>query len=157
MTNIAPMSTMFGLLKPASASFMVSTPVNGSSTSMINATASTRGLLMANMTMAAASSSRTSMRSVVICMHLDLHVAECRRRPTAFARAARGRLRQSAALRLPISCRIDGVLRVLMHRFIRRLPHWQEPINQRLFHQAGLAEASRGSDVVGRIGNQRAP
>jgi hypothetical protein len=35
MTNMAPISTMFGLLKPARASFMVSTPVKGSATSMI--------------------------------------------------------------------------------------------------------------------------
>ena len=62
------MSTMLESLKPASASPMVSTPVKGSATSMMSATASSRGLPIANMTIAAASSTRTMARSAFICV-----------------------------------------------------------------------------------------
>ena len=54
---------MFGSLKPASASLMVSTPVRGSAVSIISATASRRGLLIANITIAAASRLKTTARS----------------------------------------------------------------------------------------------
>ena len=55
MTNNAPIRTMFESLKPASASPMLITPVKGSAVSMISATASMRGLLSANIAIAAAS------------------------------------------------------------------------------------------------------
>src|SRR5580704_4175272 len=60
ITNSAAIRTMFESLKPASASPMVSTPVKGSAVSMIRATASRRGLLIANITIAAASRARTT-------------------------------------------------------------------------------------------------
>ncbi len=63
ITNSAAMRTMLESLKPASASPMVSTPVKGSAVSMISATASMRGLLIANITIAATSRARTIARS----------------------------------------------------------------------------------------------
>ena len=59
MTNKAPSRTMLESLKPARASPIVIAPVNGSTVSMISATASMRGLFMANIAMAAARSPRT--------------------------------------------------------------------------------------------------
>ena len=58
------MRTMFGSLKPDSASPMLITPVNGSTVSMISATASMRGVLIANIATAEASRERTMARSV---------------------------------------------------------------------------------------------
>src|SRR3974390_3130847 len=57
---------MFGSLKPESASFTVSTPVNGNTTSIISATASRRGLLIANIAIAEASRTSTTTRLAFI-------------------------------------------------------------------------------------------
>ena len=59
ITNRAPRRMMLESLNPARASFIVITPVIGSTVSMISATASMRGLFMANIAMAVARSPRT--------------------------------------------------------------------------------------------------
>jgi len=69
MTNRAAIKTILGSLKPANASVIVNTPVNGSNVSMISATASMRGLLMANITIAAISNASTDANSGFICAH----------------------------------------------------------------------------------------
>ncbi len=66
ITNSTAMSTMLESLKPAIASPTVITPVKGSSTIMINATASMRGLLITNMTTEATSRASTTRSSVFI-------------------------------------------------------------------------------------------
>lgn len=66
ITNSAAISTTAGSAKPASASFTAITPVRGSATITISATASMRGRLTTNMTMAATSSTSTRARSVVV-------------------------------------------------------------------------------------------
>jgi hypothetical protein len=66
ITKSAAMSTMLGSLNPASASPMLIVPVSGSAAIMISATASMRGLLRANMVMAAASRASTIIRSWLI-------------------------------------------------------------------------------------------
>jgi hypothetical protein len=63
ITNMAAIRTMLGLLKPASASCIEITPVKGKATIMMRATASTRGLLSANIRIAAPSMRRTIRRS----------------------------------------------------------------------------------------------
>ena len=62
-TNMAPMSTMLELLKPAMASPIVMMPVKGSTSSIMRATASARGRLRANMRIAAARRRRTPISS----------------------------------------------------------------------------------------------
>ena len=76
ITNSAAIRTMFESLKPASASPMVSTPVKGSAVSMISATASRRGLLIANITIAAASRARTITSADTVYL-LTLAAAMC--------------------------------------------------------------------------------
>ena len=61
--------TMLGSLKPANASLIVMTPVNGMITIMSSATASIRGRLAMNIAIAAASSSRTKARLVFMRDH----------------------------------------------------------------------------------------
>src|SRR5690606_17082050 len=56
----------FGSANPASVSPTVTAPVNGNTVSMSSATASMRGLLIANIAMAAASSPRTTASSAFI-------------------------------------------------------------------------------------------
>ena len=63
ITNSAAINTIEGSENPASASFMVMTPVKGSATITRSATASMRGRLMTNIKIAAASMSRTRARS----------------------------------------------------------------------------------------------
>ena len=63
MTNSAAIRMIEGSANPASASFMVMTPVKGIATITSSATASMRGRLMTNITIAAASMSRTRARS----------------------------------------------------------------------------------------------
>ena len=64
MTKSAAMRMMLESLKPASDSLMEITPVNGRATSMMSATASMRGLLSPNMTIAEIRRPRTSASSV---------------------------------------------------------------------------------------------
>ena len=63
MTNSAAISMIDGSANPASASFMVMMPVKGIETITRSATASMRGRLMTNITIAAASMSRMRARS----------------------------------------------------------------------------------------------
>jgi hypothetical protein len=65
ITNKAAISTTLASLKPARASPMVTTPVNGSVVSTISATASMRGRLSANIATAAVSRASTTARSNV--------------------------------------------------------------------------------------------
>jgi hypothetical protein len=55
---------MFASLNPASVSPIVTTPVNGSTVSMMSATTSIRGRFITNMTTAATSKPRMSANSV---------------------------------------------------------------------------------------------
>ena len=66
MMKSVAISTTFASANPASASDMLSTPVNGSTVSINSATASMRGRPTANITIAAPSSPRTTISSVVI-------------------------------------------------------------------------------------------
>ena len=63
ITNSAAIRMIDGSENPASASFMVMMPVKGIATITRSATASMRGRLMTNITIAAASMSRTRARS----------------------------------------------------------------------------------------------
>ena len=66
MTKRAAIKTIFESLKPTNPSPIVITPVNGKATSIISATASIRGLLIANMTIAAAKRSSTTISSILM-------------------------------------------------------------------------------------------
>jgi len=79
MTNMAAISTMFGLAKPARASFTVMSPVKGNVTIMSRATASERGRLSENIRMAAPSSASTIRRSAFTA-HLPFLAPGARRR-----------------------------------------------------------------------------
>ncbi len=61
---------------------MVITPVKGSSTSMISATASMRGLLMTNIATEATSSDRTTMSSVFMGNRMEYGMARQTQRLT---------------------------------------------------------------------------
>jgi len=87
ITNMAPMSTMLELLNPAIASSAVMTPVKGSSTIMIRATASTRGRFSANIRMAAASRARTIRRSEFIACPVRITTKRGSLDGTGYARA----------------------------------------------------------------------
>lgn len=76
------MSTILESLNPASASPIVSTPVKGNVTSMISATASSRGLPMANMAIAMASKRRTTPRSAFMCVPYSV-ITACKRQRCA--------------------------------------------------------------------------
>src|SRR5690606_9644847 len=64
MTKSAAISSTLGSLKPATASWMVSTPLSGSATITSRATTSMRGLLRIKSTMLPTSRARTTARSV---------------------------------------------------------------------------------------------
>ncbi len=66
ITNNAAMRITFGSLNPASASWSVMTPLNGSTTSTSNATTSKRGLFATNNPTHTASSDNTKISSAFI-------------------------------------------------------------------------------------------
>ena len=97
MTKSAAINTMLGSAKPASASDMVRTPVKGSSTIISSPTTSMRGRLATNITIAAASRSRTRRRSVF--MGRNLGGRRCARK----CLAGRAWASRNTSARLPLA------------------------------------------------------